>query len=55
MNRIGKDLQGQPEAEEAVRNAVQKMLDRLFVKRCRGVVKHDTPAFMRCVSARLFQ
>ena len=55
MNRIGKDLQGQPEAEEAVRNAVQKMLDRLFVKRCRGVVKHDPPAFMRCVSARLFQ
>lgn len=55
MNRIGKDLQGQPEAEEAVRNTVQKPLDRLSAKRCRGVVKRDTPAFMRCVSARLFQ
>ena len=49
-----KDLQGPPEAEETVRNAVQKPLDRLSMKRCRGVVKHDTPASLRCVSARLF-
>ena len=54
MNGNRKDLQGQPEAEEAVRNTVQKPLDRLSVKRCRGVVKRDTPAFLRCVSARLF-
>ena len=54
MNGNRKDLQGQPEAEETVRNAVQKPLDRLSMKRCRGVVKHDTPAFLRCVSARLF-
>ena len=54
MNRIGKDLQGQPEAEEAVRNAVQKMLDRLSVKRCRGVVKRDTLALLQCVSTRWF-
>ena len=49
-----KDLQGQPEAEETVRNAVQKPLDWLSVTRCWGVVKHDAPAFLRCVSARLF-
>ena len=50
MNGNHKDIQGQPEAEEAV----QKILDRLSVKRCRGVVKHDAPASLRCVSARLF-
>ena len=54
MNGNRKDLQGQPEAEEAVRNAVQKMLDRLSVKRCRGVVKRDTPVFLQCVSAQWF-
>ena len=54
MNGNRKDLQGQPEAEETVRNAVQKPLDRLSVKRCRGVVKHDTPAFLQCVSTRRF-
>ena len=54
MNGNRKDLQGQPEAEETVRNAVQKPLDRLSMKRCRGVVKRDTPAFLQCVSARWF-
>ena len=54
MNRIGKDLQGQPEAEQTVRNTVQKPLERLSVKRCRGVVKRDTPAFLQCVSTRRF-
>lgn len=54
MNGNRKDLQGQPEAEQTVRNAVQKPLDRLSVKRCRGVVKHDTPAFFQCVSTRRF-
>ena len=54
MNRIRKDLQGQPEAEETVRNTVQKSLDRLSVRRCRGVVKRDTPALLQCVSARWF-
>ena len=54
MNGNRKDLQGQPEVEETVRNTVQKMLDRLSVKRCRGVVKHDTPAFFQCVSTRRF-
>ena len=55
MNGNRKDLQGQPEAEETVRNAVQKPLDRLSAKRCWGVVKRDTPAFLQCVSARWFR
>ena len=54
MNGNHKDLQGQPEAEETVRNTVQKPLDRLSAKRCWGVVKHDTPAFFQCISARWF-
>lgn len=49
MNGNRKDLQGQPKTEQTVRNTVQKPLDRLSVKRCRGVVKHDTPAFLQCV------
>ena len=54
MNRICKDLQGQPKTEQTVRNTVQKPHDWLSVKRCRGVVKHDTPAFFQCVSTRRF-
>ena len=44
MNGNRKDLQGQPKTEQTVRNTVQKPLDRLSVKRYRGVVKRDTPA-----------